>query len=135
MATKAEKWQVRAERAAQNKNLRLKKKRRRSKRAEARAERSRKRARAALVERSDRAPARVPHNTAPRAGAKSAYALEATASGRPSRKSTRKSPAHLKRDRPLRNRLHKRTLSPEARAGRRARRRRAAPTIVRPEEE
>jgi hypothetical protein len=130
MATKAERFKVRAQRAAQNK-----KPKRPGRKAALRAQRSRERARAKLVEQHDRPTPRVPHNTAPRIGYEGTYELEATATGRPPRKSTRKSPRHLKPDTTLRRRAHERALSPEARSGRRARRRRAVKRIVRGEEE
>jgi hypothetical protein len=127
MATKAERFKLRADRAAQSKKTK-----RPGRKAALLAQRSRKRARAALVERYDRATARVPHNTAPRMGREGSYELEASAGKRPSRKSTRKSPGHIKPDAALRNRARQRSVSPEARSGRRARRRRI---VVRQEEE
>jgi hypothetical protein len=75
-------------------------------------------ARAALVARHDGAGSGIPHNAAPRASKGSAYELEASRSGRPPRKSTRRSPTHLKPDSALRLKAVQKTTSPEARAAR-----------------
>ncbi len=63
-----------------------------------------------------------PHNQAARAGKRSAYELEPElgAAGRPPRKSTRKSPAHIKTDSSLRITAMNRNASPEQRARRRS---------------
>jgi hypothetical protein len=59
----------------------------------------------------------LPHNTAARAGKNSVYEFEVSAA-RPSRKSTRRSPTHVKTDTALRLRATRRTRTPEARAAR-----------------
>jgi hypothetical protein len=118
MATRAEKFRALSERANSKK-----KPKRRPKPTAARAAGARAKARAAMVERHDGTGARVPHNAAPRIEKSgSAYELEATSSRRPSRKSTRKSPGHVKPDTSMRIRATGRSVSPESRSGRRARR-------------
>jgi hypothetical protein len=77
-------------------------------------------ARAALVERSDGRTGGIPHNAAARAASNSSYELEATRTGRPSRKSTRKSPTHRRVDVGLRAKTMIRQSSPGSRAGGRA---------------
>jgi hypothetical protein len=59
------------------------------------------------------------HNEAPRIGKGGTYELEPSTTARPPRKSTRRSPAHLKTDSSLRIKNMNRTASPQARAGRR----------------
>lgn len=59
----------------------------------------------------------LPHNTAARAGKNSAYEFEVSAE-RPSRKSTRRSPTHLKTDATLRLTAVERGSTPAARATR-----------------
>jgi hypothetical protein len=59
------------------------------------------------------------HNEAPRIGKDGTYELEPSTTARPPRKSTRRSPAHLKTDSSLRIKNMNRTASPQARAGRR----------------
>jgi hypothetical protein len=71
-----------------------------------------------LVARQNGAVSRIPHNAAPRASKRSAYELEAGGAERPPRKSTRKSPTHLKPDSNLRMKAVAKTTSPEARAAR-----------------
>lgn len=64
--------------------------------------------------------ARLSHNEAPRAAKNSSYELEASpASSRPSRKSTRRSPTHVKTDSALRIVAMNRNASPQARSQRR----------------
>jgi hypothetical protein len=75
-------------------------------------------ARVALVARHNGAVSRIPHNAAPRASKRSAYELEAGGAERPPRKSTRKSPTHLKPDSGLHIRAIDKVTSPEARAAR-----------------
>ena len=62
---------------------------------------------------------RASRNEAPRVAKNSSYALEASASSRPSRKSTRRSPTHIKTDSALRITAVNRNASPQARAERR----------------
>src|SRR3954447_24305428 len=112
MATRAEKFRAQAQRANSKKNPK-----RRPTAVPAGAARSKARARAAVVERHDGTSARVPHNTAQRIEKGSVYELEASVSGRPSRKSTRKSPGHVKQDASMRIRATNRSVSPESRAG------------------
>lgn len=66
----------------------------------------------------DRYPNPTSHNEAPRAAKNSTYELEPGRSPRPSRKSTRRSPAHVKTDSALRLTTMNRNTSPKARAGR-----------------
>jgi len=88
VATRAERFRAEAERRAQANKPKAKKRKARRPATQA--------ARAALVARAGER-GRIPHNTAPRiAQKKSAYELEVSRSGRPSRRSTRKSPAHVK---------------------------------------
>ncbi len=71
------------------------------------------------VGRQQNALSRPSHNTAPRAGRNSLYALEASPDAkRPSRKSTRKSATHIKTDSALRITVMNKTASPKARAER-----------------
>jgi len=90
MATKAETFEVEARRDAQDAHGGRKRPPRAGVAGAA--------ARAALVARHDGAGAGIPHNAAPRASARSTYELEASRSGPPPRKSTRRSPTHLKPD-------------------------------------
>jgi hypothetical protein len=62
---------------------------------------------------------RVTHNEAARAAKNSSYELEFSETSRPSRKSTRRSPTHVKTDSALRITAMNRTTSPQARAQRR----------------
>jgi hypothetical protein len=113
MATRAERFKAEAQRRAQANKVRRKGKRRAAPQAAA--------ARAALVARHDRLVGNVPHNAAPRAEKNSAYEIEVSGgSGRPSRKSTRKSPTHIKTDSNLRIREMNRNASPKARSVRRS---------------
>jgi hypothetical protein len=64
----------------------------------------------------DRYPNPTSHNESPRAAKKSAYELEPAQSPRPSRKSTRRSPTHVKTDSSLRIRAVSRHASPESRS-------------------
>jgi hypothetical protein len=66
----------------------------------------------------DRYPNPTSHNEASRAAKNSAYELEPGDSPRPSRKSTRRSPTHIKTDSALRITAMNRTNSPRERAGR-----------------
>jgi hypothetical protein len=59
----------------------------------------------------------LPHNTAPRARKNSAYEFEVS-EGRASRKSSRRSPTHLKTDAPLRLAAVERGSTPKQRAAR-----------------
>lgn len=61
----------------------------------------------------------LPHNTAARAGKNSAYEFEVSVA-RPSRKSTRRSPTHVKTDATLRLTAVGRGSTPKARAARAA---------------
>jgi hypothetical protein len=69
----------------------------------------------------DRPRVRATHNEAARAGKNSAYELEGPtlAASRPSRKSTRRSPTHIKTDSALRITTMNRNASPQARSQRR----------------
>jgi hypothetical protein len=87
VATRAERFRAEAERRAQAGKPKAKKRKARRPATQA--------ARAALVARAGER-GRIPHNTAPRIAQESAYELEVSRSGRPSRKSTRRSPAHVK---------------------------------------
>lgn len=66
----------------------------------------------------DRLPNPTSHNEAPSASKNSAYALEPSATPRPPRKSTRRSPTHLKTDSALRITVMNRNSSPKTRAQR-----------------
>jgi hypothetical protein len=66
----------------------------------------------------DRLPNPTSHNEAPRAAKNSAYTLEPSSTPPPPRKSTRRSPIHLKTDSALRLTVMKRNASPKARAQR-----------------
>jgi hypothetical protein len=102
MATKAERFSAEQQRAARDKHPKRRPRRK-----------ARKRARAGAGN-----PTRPSHNAAPRAGRNSSYELEASATGRPSRKSSRKSATHVKPDAPLRIKAMMLTASPQARAAR-----------------
>lgn len=114
MATRAEKFRADTQRRAQAKTVRPTKTPVRRRRAAAQAER------VALVERADGNTGGVPHNAAVRAAPNSSYELEATRTGRPSRKSTRKSPTHRRVDTGPRAKTMINLVSPGARAGRSA---------------
>lgn len=114
MATRAEKFRADTERRAQATHKRTVKSPVKRRHAAAQA------AREALVERADGRTGAIPHNAAARAAGNSSYELEATRTGRPSRKSTRKSPTHRRVDAGLRAKTMIRQSSPGARAGRRA---------------
>ena len=74
---------------------------------------------AARGRRKDREPSPASHNEGRRAGRKSAYQLEVGASGRPSRKSTRRgATTRVKPDAPLRIATMNRIASPKQRASR-----------------
>jgi hypothetical protein len=62
---------------------------------------------------------RVTHNEAARAAKNSSYELESSGTARPSRKSTRRSPTHVKTDSALRITAMNRNASPQARSQRR----------------
>jgi len=66
----------------------------------------------------DRLPNPTSHNEAPTAGKNSAYELEPSSTPRPPRKSTRRSPTHLKTDSALRITVMNRNASPKTRARR-----------------
>src|SRR3954464_9984749 len=105
MATKGERLKVEAQREAH------------AKRAHASQESAGKRA-AQRGRTKNRLPNPTSHNEAPRVAKNSAYELEAAATPRPSRKSTRRSPTHLKTDSALRITEMNRNASPQARAQR-----------------
>jgi hypothetical protein len=112
MATRAERYKAEAQRRAQQ-----------NKRKPGRPTGGRRRIgdgldRAALVARHDGAGRPVPHNSAPRAEKDGVYEIEAVAAGRPSRKSTRRSPSHIKTDSSLRIKAVDRSASPQERATR-----------------
>jgi hypothetical protein len=67
----------------------------------------------------DRPPNPASHNESRRAAKNGAYELEPSTTTRPSRKSTRRSPTHLKTDSALRITAMNRNASPQARAQRR----------------
>jgi len=110
VATKTERFKTEAQRLAQNAH--------RDKRRPAPDGADGEAARVELVARHNGPVSRIPHNTAPRASKRSAYELEAGGAERPPRKSTRKSPTHLKPDSVLRLRAVEKSTSPEARAAR-----------------
>jgi len=62
---------------------------------------------------------RVTHNEAARAAKNSSYELEGSGTARPSRKSTRRSPTHVKTDSGLRITAMNRIATPQARSERR----------------
>jgi hypothetical protein len=62
---------------------------------------------------------KITHNEAARAAKNSTYELEGSGSARPSRKSTRRSPTHVKTDSALRITTVNRNTSPQARSQRR----------------
>ncbi len=62
---------------------------------------------------------RITHNEAARAAKNSSYELEGSGTARPSRKSTRRSPTHVKTDSALRITTMNRNASPQARSQRR----------------
>lgn len=64
----------------------------------------------------DRYPNPTSHNESPRAAKNGPYELEPSQSPRPSRKSTRRSPTHVKTDTALRIRAVNRHASPESRS-------------------
>jgi hypothetical protein len=66
----------------------------------------------------ERLPNPTSHNEAPTASKNSAYELEPSSTPRPPRKSTRRSPTHLKTDAALRITVMNRNASPKARARR-----------------
>lgn len=98
MATKAHEFKVESERASSKKTSR----RPRSKAGSGRAK--------------DRYPNPASHNESSRAAKNGTYELEPAQSPRPSRKSTRRSPTHIKTDSALRIRAMNRQASPEARS-------------------
>jgi hypothetical protein len=104
MATKAEQFKSDAQRAAHAKSG-----------AEGARKGAGKSARARP--RKNASPNPTSHNEAPRVGKQGAYELEPSTTSRPPRKSTRRSPAHLKTDSSLRIRSMNRTASPQQRAG------------------
>jgi hypothetical protein len=69
--------------------------------------------------RKDRIPNPASHNEAARAARKSVYEHEVSATSRPSRKSSRKSPGRIKTDTAMRLRAMNRNASPKRRSGRR----------------
>ena len=66
----------------------------------------------------DRVPNPTSHNEAPRAAKNSTYALEISETARPSRKSTRRSPTHVKTDSALRITATNLNATPTARSRR-----------------
>jgi hypothetical protein len=110
VATKTERFKTETQRLAQNAH--------RAKKRPAPAGADSQAARVALVARHNGAVSRIPHNAAPRVSKRSAYELEAGGAERPPRRSTRKSPTHLKPDSGLHIRAIDKATSPEARAAR-----------------
>ncbi|HVR01871.1 MAG TPA: hypothetical protein VMT47_07055 [Polyangia bacterium] len=110
MATKSERFKMEAQRLAQDAH--------RDKKRPASAGADGEAARIELVVRHNGAVSRIPHNTAARVSKRSAYELEAGGAERPPRRSTRKSPTHLKPDSGLHIRAIDKATSPEARAAR-----------------
>ncbi len=110
MATKTERFKTEAQRLAQNAH--------REKKRPAPARTDGEAARVELVARHNDAVALIPHNAAPRVSKRSVYELEAGGAERPPRRSTRKSPTHLKPDSGLHIRAIDKATSPEARAAR-----------------
>ena len=110
MATKTERFKTEAQLLAQNAH--------REKKRPAPAGSDGEAARVELVVRHNGAVSRIPHNTAARVSKRSAYELEAGGAERPPRRSTRKSPTHLKPDSGLHIRAIDKATSPEARAAR-----------------
>jgi hypothetical protein len=108
MATKADTYRAEVQREAQA----SKPKRRRSRGPVAERDRPK-----------ERYPNPTSHNEAPRAAKNSVYELEPGQTKRPSRKSTRRSPTHVKTDSALRITAVTRNTSPKARAGQRPARR------------
>lgn len=106
MATKAQRFKAEMQRAAQATHPPRPGHEPAGKRAE---ERGRKK---------DRFPNPTSHNEAPTAMKNSAYELEPSSTPRPPRKSTRRSPAHLKTDAPLRITVMNRNASAKRRAQR-----------------
>jgi hypothetical protein len=108
MATKAERFKVEMERAAQRRK------------AAGGGAKGKTRAKAAnrRSRRQDLTATHATRNDARARGKKSSYALEVVGSTRPSRKSTRKSRNRQKTDSVLRNTEMKRNASPKARAAR-----------------
>jgi hypothetical protein len=105
MATKAERFKVEMERAAQRRKA-------------ANGAKGKNRAKAAnrRSRRLDLTATHATHNDARARGKKSSYALEVAATARPSRKSTRKSRNRQKTDSVLRSTEVRRNASPKARA-------------------
>jgi hypothetical protein len=68
----------------------------------------------------DLVPNPAAHNQAPRAARNSLYEHEVSVTTRPSRKSTRKSPTHIKTDATLRITTMNKNAAPRNRAGRRS---------------
>ena len=66
----------------------------------------------------DRIPNQASHNEAARAARNPTYEHEVSATTRPSRKSSRKSPGHIKTDSPLRIAAMNRNASPKQRSAR-----------------
>lgn len=112
MATRSERFKAEMERTAHAKRMTK----------PARVPALKRAALAALVELRPgeaRPRARISHNEASRAAKNSSYELESSASSRPSRKSTRRSPTHVKTDSALRITAMNRNASPQARSQRR----------------
>jgi hypothetical protein len=109
MATRSERFKAEMEQAASHAN-------RAAKPAPTRAELA---ARAEPRTAQARARARVSHNDAPRVAKNSSYEIESSGSLRPPRKSTRRSPTHVKTDSALRIAAMNKNASPQARAQRR----------------
>jgi hypothetical protein len=74
------------------------------------------RSKASVGRAKDRYPNPTSHNESPRAAKNGTYELEPSQSPRPSRKSTRRSPTHVKTDSALRIRAVNRHASPESRS-------------------
>jgi hypothetical protein len=104
--TKAERFKVEQQRAAHEKHAKTPDHTSAGVRARARGRRK------------DRIPNPASHNEAARAGRDSVYEHEVSATTRPSRKSSRKSPGHIKTDSPLRITTMNRIASPKMRASR-----------------
>ncbi len=109
MATRSERFKAEMERAASHAKVAAKPEPTRAELA----------ARAEPRTAQARARARVSHNDAPRVAKNSSYEIESSGSSRPSRKSTRRSPTHVKTDSSLRIAAMNRNASPQARSQRR----------------
>lgn len=104
--TRAERFQVQQQRAAQAAKSKHAKRVSAGKRARARGRRK------------DRIPNQASHNEGARAARNSPYEHEVSATSRPSRKSSRKSPTRIKTDSAMRLRAMNRNASPTQRSAR-----------------